>query len=176
MAWQPHQRVQPEAYCYLGHRNVVAKHQPATYQGAKRALSCLREREKGKREKLRGEGRGREGRAADIEGRLGTQGDFCSLKQLLEETSLLFCFLLTPFLLFVLAKDMYKNVFWYVFSLGLYQNISFVSVHGTFGFFMSCLCKLVLPSDHVRDQRRHNLWTYWSQHLMLARHVYFFTR
>lgn len=43
---------------------------------------------------------------ADIEGRLGTQGDFCSLKQLLEETSLLFCFLLTPFLLFVLAKDM----------------------------------------------------------------------
>lgn len=54
---------------------------------------------------------GGEGRAADIEGRLGTQGDFCSLKQLLEETSLLFCFLLTPFLLFVLAKDMYKNVF-----------------------------------------------------------------
>lgn len=69
------------------------------------------EREKGKREKRRGEGRGGEGRAADIEGRLGTQGDFCSLKQLLEETSLLFCFLLTPFLLFVLAKDMYKNVF-----------------------------------------------------------------
>lgn len=51
------------------------------------------------------------GGGADIEGRLGTQGDFCSLKQLLEETSLLFCFLLTPFLLFVLAKDMYKNVF-----------------------------------------------------------------
>ena len=67
------------------------------------------EREKGKREKRRGE-RGRGG-GADIEGRLGTQGDFCSLKQLLEETSLLFCFLLTPFLLFVLAKDMYKNVF-----------------------------------------------------------------
>ncbi len=130
------------------------------------------EREKGKREKRRGE-RGRGG-GADIEGRLGTQGDFCSLKQLLEETSLLFCFLLTPFLLFVLAKDMYKNVFWYVFSLGLYQNISFVSVHGT--FFTSCLCKLVVLSDHVRDQRRHNLWTYLSQHLMLAWHVYFFTR
>lgn len=73
------------------------------------------EREKGKREKRRGEGEKERGRArgggADIEGRLGTQGDFCSLKQLLEETSLLFCFLLTPFLLFVLAKDMYKNVF-----------------------------------------------------------------
>lgn len=139
------------------------------------------EREKGKREKRRGEGekergraRGGEGGGADIEGRLGTQGDFCSLKQLLEETSLLFCFLLTPFLLFVLAKDMYKNVFWYVFSLGLYQNISFVSAHGT--FFTSCLCKLVLPSDHVGDQRRHNLWTYLSQHLMLAWHVYFFSR
>lgn len=174
MAWQPHQRVQPEAYCYLGHRNVVAKHQPATYQGAKRALSCLREGKGKKREaERRGEGRRGEGRAADIEGRLGTQGDFCSLKQLLEETSLLFCFLLTPFLLFVLAKDMYKNVFWYVFSLGLYQNISFVSAHGTFFFSSppSCLCKLVLPSDHVRDQRRHNLWTYWSQHLMLAWHV-----
>lgn len=133
------------------------------------------EREKGKREKWRGErGKEGEGRGADIEGRLGTQGDFCSLKQLLEETSLLFCFLLTPFLLFVLAKDMYKNVFWYVFSLGLYQNISFVSVHGT--FFTSCLCKLVLLSDHVGDQRRHNLWTYLSEHLMLAWHVYFFTR
>ena len=58
-----------------------------------------------------GGGGGGEGGGADIEGRLGTQGDFCSLKQLLEETSLLFCFLLTPFLLFVLAKDMYKNVF-----------------------------------------------------------------
>lgn len=176
MAWQPHQRVQPEAYCYLGHRNVVAKHQPATYQGAKRALSCLRERKGEKRETKRREREGGwGGGGADIEGRLGTQGDFCSLKQLLEETSLLFCFLLTPFLLFVLAKDMYKNVFWYVFSLGLYQNISFVSVHGTF-FFTSCLCKLVLLSDHVRDQRRHNLWTYLSQHLMLAWHVYFFTR
>lgn len=131
--------------------------------------------QRGKREKRETKRRG-EGRAADIEGRLGTQGDFCSLKQLLEETSLLFCFLLTPFLLFVLAKDMYKNVFWYVFSLGLYQNISFVSVHGTFFFLKSCLCKLVLPSDHVRDQRRHNLRTYWSQHLMLAWHVYFFTR
>lgn len=52
-----------------------------------------------------------EGGGADIEGRLGTKGDFCSLKQLLEETSLLFCFLLTPFLLLVLAKDMYKNLF-----------------------------------------------------------------
>lgn len=73
------------------------------------------EREKGKREKRkrreREGGREGEGRGADIEGTLGTQGDFCSLKQLLEETSLLFCFLLTPFLLFVLAKDMYKNVF-----------------------------------------------------------------
>lgn len=59
----------------------------------------------------RREGKGGRGEGADIEGRLGTQGDFCSLKQLLEETSLLFCFLLTPFLLFVLAKDMYKNVF-----------------------------------------------------------------
>lgn len=122
----------------------------------------------------RREGKGGRGEGADIEGRLGTQGDFCSLKQLLEETSLLFCFLLTPFLLFVLAKDMYKNVFWYVFSLGLYQNISFVSVHGT--FFTSCLYKLVQLSDHVGDQRRHNLWTYLSQHLMLAWHVYFFTR
>lgn len=55
--------------------------------------------------------RGRRSRGADIEWKLGTQGDFCSLKQLLEETILLFCFLLTPFLLFVLAKDMYKNVF-----------------------------------------------------------------
>lgn len=61
-----------------------------------------------KREKRSADGRGR---AADIEGRLGTQGDFCSLKQLLQETSLLFCFLLTPFLLLVLAKDMYKNLF-----------------------------------------------------------------
>lgn len=70
------------------------------------------EREKGKkREMKRRKGEGGQGRGADIEGRLGTQGDFCSLKQLLEETSLLFCFLLTPFLLFVLAKDMYKNVF-----------------------------------------------------------------
>lgn len=136
------------------------------------------EREEGKREKRRKREGGRASRrggwGADIEGKLGTQGDFCSLKQLLEETSLLFCFLLTPFLLFVLAKDMYKNVFWYVFSLGLYQNISFVSVHGT--FFTSCLCKLVLLSDHVRDQRRHKLWTYLSQHLMLAWHVYLFTR
>lgn len=69
------------------------------------------ERETKRSERERG-GEGGEGRGADIEGRLGTQGDFCSLKQLLEETSLLFCFLLTPFLLFfVRAKDMYKNVF-----------------------------------------------------------------
>lgn len=53
----------------------------------------------------RGGGRGG-GLSSDIERRLGTQGDLCSLKQLLEETSFLFCFLLTPFLLFVLAKDM----------------------------------------------------------------------
>lgn len=122
----------------------------------------------------RGKGEGEEESGADIEWRLGTQGDFCSLKQLLEEAILLFCFLLTPFLLFALAKDMYKNVFWYVFSLGLYQNISFVSEHGT--FFTSCLYKLVLLSDHVGDQRRHNLWTYLSQHFMLAWHVHFFTK
>lgn len=61
--------------------------------------------ERGKKREKRREG------GADIEGRLGTKGDFCSLKQLLEETSLLFCFLLTPFLLLVLAKDMYKNLF-----------------------------------------------------------------
>lgn len=58
-----------------------------------------------------GEEGGEGGLSSDIERRLGTQGDLCSLKQLLEETSFLFCFLLTPFLLFVLAKDMYKNVF-----------------------------------------------------------------
>lgn len=148
--------------------------QPIRVQGG----PCpAKEGERGKREKWGAEkrrGEGEEESGADIEGRLGTQGDFCSLKQLLEETILLFCFLLTPFLLFVLAKDMYKNVFWYVFSLGLYQNTSFVSVHGT--FFTSCLHKLVLLSDHVGDQRRHNLWTYLSQHLMLAWHFHSFAK
>lgn len=79
---------------------------------AQRGPCPASERGEGRKKKERersGEGRGRRGGGgggADIEGRLGTQGDFCSLKQLLEETSLLFCFLLTPFLLFVLTKDM----------------------------------------------------------------------
>lgn len=82
----------------------------------------------------RGKVRENEGKGESILTVRGVKGlgRFCSLKQLLEETSFLFCFLLTPFLLFALAKTCIKMSF-EMFSLWVYiKNIYFVCERETF--------------------------------------------